>query len=316
MKLILDAFIERTHCEQYPIYFKRLIEYCNLVINNPDELPYNIEYIKSLKLKWEEYIINNSIDMEIKTTNKEYKHNKYRKFCLEKQLSLSEHALFCFCKKSKDDNLGIITSHPHTQTKFSEKYEVLVDKLKAEFNVARLDYYHSVAKDINISLYNKVVISKTDLSNVKNDTKTTLLIRSFKQAYSILDKIAIGLLNLFELTYDRIYFHELNDYLSRNEDFKDNFYSLAIASIANEISHQNEKASFKEYKNWRDGIEHNYFFLIDKEMQKSHDLKGVSFVKRDLFEEKTLHLLELCRSAIFSFVFLARDISCKKQKEK
>ena len=91
-----------------------------------------------------------------------------------------------------------------------------------------------------------------------------------------------------------------------------------MESISFELYHDNPDAIFQEYKEWRDAIEHNYFFLARsnsdieelKNMYKS--LKRISIVVEEEFRNKALHLLHLCRSSIFSFVFLVRSECCVK----
>ena len=133
------------------------------------------------------------------------------------------------------------------------------------------------------------------------------------------DRVAVATLSIFDDVESKpMYFHDFMDYLKNKIDVPNKVYLIALESIAQELYHQNEFATLKEYKQWRDAIEHNYFFLVRdyeklKEIQtKYSNLENVSFAVQSLFEKRTLHLFQLCRSAIFSLVFLIRDESCER----
>jgi len=180
------------------------------------------------------------------------------------------------------------------------------------------DYYHSI--NVNQSLANSRTV-KNNLSDrrIIVDKKSRLMIDSFKSTYSILDRIAVSLISIYEDVENKpLYFHDFIDYVKTKIDIDSNKYLVALESIAAELYHQNENGTLKEYKVWRDAIEHNYFFLIKDEHQIEHVkskyeyLNRIEFAAIENFENKTLHLLQLCRSAIFTLVFLLREECCQR----
>src|SRR5690606_4622438 len=51
--------------------------------------------------------------------------NRYFSYCVENQLFINEHALFCGCGRSVGDSLEIKTLHSHTQLEWVKKFEKL-----------------------------------------------------------------------------------------------------------------------------------------------------------------------------------------------
>ena len=310
----LEAYYDFTHCSKYSALTTKIIEVCKkcLEFNLP---AYNKKPI--------EEILNKHVDIAkyygsqlLLHKSFKYNHSKYRRWCLDNNLTLNEHSLYCDCENSKRDNLMLKTSHPHTKKKWLWSFQILIEQLKFDFDKVRLNFYNATQE--NVSLANsRSVQSKFKDSNLYTSFRSRLLIESFKGTYSILDRIAVAFVSIFDdLTDKPIYFHDLADRLKNKTSIKKNKYVIAIESIAYEINHQSENATLNEYKIWRDAIEHNFFYLIkdnatiSEVSDKYSNLNRVSFANIHLFTSRTEHFMQLCKSAILTLCFLLREETC------
>ena len=86
-------------------------------------------------------------------------------------------------------------------------------------------------------------------------------------------------------------------------------------TIACDLNHKLEgELSF--YKQWRNALEHSFVFVYENEKPESIEASTYYeepvFISESEFIESTEHVLQLTRSAIFSFVFAVR---IKAEKE-
>ncbi|GAB3534888.1 hypothetical protein GCM10027443_22770 [Pontibacter brevis] len=251
---------------------------------------------------------------ELTLSKEEYlAHSHYRRFTLDNFLSLSEHGLYCRCAKAKQDNLSIGFPGMHTAEVRLMKLEVLLNRLKSEFSLARKLYYQYV-HDIDIEddvFYEDLFIGEN------NGLKIEKLRTSFRLCFGILDKIAKGICFAFELEVGKnesIYFERFwngNNETSKKRWEKlnslSNIHLTALYSIASDLNSQSGELSL--YKSWRNLLEHNAL-VVRNESFDSYDLfSNTTFLESvgvDLFSEKTKHLLQLTRAAIFSYTFCVR----------
>lgn len=316
--LNLDAYLDKTHSTIFKSLVEEIIKNCDEAVSFGSISMINKDSTLSIKNKNLDLLSNLEIDDVTQENNKFVKHTEYRLFCLENGLALNEHSIYCSCSLSRRDNLKIRTKHKHTHKKWLSKFQILIDQLQSDFDLARLSYYNSLQdslKGLNLGTFER----QSNEKRILIDPRSRMLINSFKQTYSILDRVAVSTISLFdEISSKPMYFHDFTNYLKKKVDISSKKYLISLESISYELHHQNELATLKEYKEWRDAIEHNYFFLTNSETDNSllledyKDLEHVTFAKRDLFENRTMHLMQLCRSAIFSLVFLIRDESCER----
>ena len=88
----------------------------------------------------------------------------------------------------------------------------------------------------------------------------------------------------------------------------DNIHLTALYSIACDLN--SNEGEFGFYKRWRNRLEHGVFSIVksnNKELQTILDSQFAEFAFENDFIDKTFHLLQLTRSAIYSFVFCARQ---------
>lgn len=313
--LSLEAFLDFGHIDIYPELLNRIITSGNIAIEKYELSKHNKIEIEKLvqKLSTELSQMENQEDQHKNETNLN-EFSKYREWTLKNTLSLNEHSIFCSCILSKHDDLSLETSNRHTQYEWINKFQILIDQLKYDFNQARYFFYcyqnnlNSIAEELKIS-------SNTD--NVLLNQSSRYLINSFKNAYSILDRITVSLFSVYEeIPQKKIQFHQLTSYIKKHIDITRNRYLVSLESLSIELFHQNPNATLEEYKTWRNDIEHNFFYLsrsktneIIKIPELNH-LKNVTIVNIDNFSSRTEHLLQISRSAIFTLVFLIREECC------
>ena len=144
------------------------------------------------------------------------------------------------------------------------------------------------------------------------NSQTEYIRTSFRICYGILDKIALGICKLYSLESKLIHFHSFWDDKKRRIELDKikNIHLNALYSIACDLNATN--GELKEFKNWRNKLEHNLLILKDIKSDEPDILKifkdeqFVAIVDIAEFTKKTLHLLQLTRSAIFSFVYCVR----------
>jgi hypothetical protein len=201
-----------------------------------------------------------------------------RKFILINHLSLNEHSLYCTCNGALHDDLQILHKQlPVKETDHKlEKYFVRVCN---EFQFAR-------------SLFFSGAIG----NNYTEESFRT----SFRLCFGVFDKIALGLCQLYSLdkgNNESIYFTTF--WSSRKKRYEQletvsNLLMTALYSIASDLNKIDGEFGF--YKEYRNKLEHDLFLLGDEE----------GAVPMKVFQVNTLHLLQLCRAAIFSFAFCIR----------
>lgn len=251
------------------------------------------------------------LDEELKLNEIEYRnHPPQIKYYLDNHLSLTEHGLYCKCNGSKIDDLTI--GCPKFQTTDIQvlKLELLLNRVKSEYSLARTMYYqyfHFINNEENIH-YEEIL---KGLNFGLNNEKLRL---SFKTCFGILDKIALGICDIYQLLdkpNENIYFESFWNPKKNQRRWErinqiQNIHLTALYSIACDLNQTNGEFGF--YKKWRNQLEHGVFNTIDIKDKSQPGLNQLlsDFTTKENFEDKTKHLLQLTRSAIFSFVFCVR----------
>lgn len=252
--------------------------------------------------------------------------SEYRKWCLDSFLSLSEHGLYCKCYGSARDNLTIPLTTRAISRDFILPMEKVLNRLKSEFGLARLMLYeYKVAKSDNdidddacyAELYDNELLG-TNIEKLRT---------AFRICFGILDKIGNAVALLFDLQLKNSkgkvrpsYFHtfwelENEERLQKFEAY-DNEGLIGLYSIACDLNHKLE-GELSSYKQWRNALEHSFVFVYENEKPESIEAsltyyEEPVFISESEFVESAEHVLQLTRSAIFSFVFAAR---IKAEKE-
>jgi len=248
------------------------------------------------------------------------KHPKEVKYYLDNYLSLSAHGLYCKCNGAKIDNLVIGYPGLITIDKKIIHMELLHNRIKSEFSLSRSLYFDYLFKENNDNVHYE------DLSfDIQNGIKYEKLRTSFRLCFGILDKIAEGICYLFDLDVgekENIYFESFwNHYKEKSDRWEkinsfNNIHLTALFSIACDLNKKNGEFGF--YKVWRNRIEHGVFSITKSSNTKLNLISEKQFsahTSKEDFELKTKHLLQLTRSAIFSYVFCAREELIMKDKK-
>lgn len=239
----------------------------------------------------------------------------YRKYCLENKLTLSEHGLYCFCKASARDDLTIPLTSMLIGGNFVPQMEMVLNRLKSEFSLARknfYDYFHNVEEEALIyeDCYTELLNNELLGINIEKLRST------FRICFGIFDKIAEGICSLYEIeNKNNIYFH--NFWRLDQDNNRDKFNSirnpglLALYSIATDLNNHKE-GEWSYFREWRNALEHGMFIILSKEEEFADPYNslevGDNIVKVTVenFIVFLKELLQLTRSAIFSFVFCVR----------
>lgn len=308
--------IQTTNCPLTISLFAEIHRLFDVASDQPvalEEIKRNIELGK---MQCVAFLTANDIDLgslesEFELNKQEYQnHSENIKFFLDNFLGLSEHSLYCKCNGAKIDDLAIGFPGFVTMDKKIIQLELLNNRLKSEFSLARQLYFDFLKSNRTDNVHYENV-----LKGILNGIHYEQLRTSFKQCFGILDKIAEGICYLYDLDVnegENIYFES---FWNPNKNSKrwpqingfKNIHLTALYSIACDLNKSNGELGF--YKVWRNRLEHGLFSLTNSEYEdKNWENKRFSEkTALDTFESKTKQLLQLTRAAIFSFVFCARQ---------
>jgi|GEM_PF-1451263 len=265
------------------------------------KLELDIAFFEENGLKYEESFLAKNKFEEI---NEFDLHSDYRKEVLSKNLSLNIHSLHCFCSSAKTDdlNIGISTGsrHNHPSLVFLDN---LVNRIISEFSFSR---YLLISASRSDKFPADVLYSDLSINEDCFGYKIETIRSSFRIAFSVLDKIANGILKLYNiekqgkmLSFDS-FFDNYELYLKD----KTNIHLCALYSLSLDLKNSGESnrcGSLGHIKNIRNQIEHDLFRInnTDEFSEQACDIST--------FIDLTFDLLKLTRSAIFSFVLLIRS---------
>jgi len=246
-------------------------------------------------------------------------HDPYWQFCLDNFLALSEHALYCRCAGARRDDLSIPKSSGPISGAFVPRLELLLNRMKSEFCLARALFYQATKSpgDWDLRPF------EGTFSELHEDEAIGLspefLRTSFRLCFGILDRIAQGVSELYELAgpEEALYFesfwrpaHQRNRAEERwtKINQQNNWGLVALYSIATDLNAKGGEWGF--FKKHRNSLEHGLLVVTS-------ELSGVPALARperisleeltiSAFADQTLHMLQLTASAIFSFVFCVR----------
>lgn len=247
---------------------------------------------------------------EILETKKEFeRHTPFRKYSINNYVTLNEHGIYCGCVANEKDDLRIGVHFGAFTAEVLPKMELLLNRLKSEFAFARWSYYNSLKEAQSLEF--DVLYSEL-LEDEVITPKMELMRSSFRICYGILDKIALGVCKLFEVPAKRIHFEtfwedaKVKPLLNNTR----NLHLNALYSIACDLN--TSYGELKHFKNWRNKLEHNLLIVKDTTNNSTdllkvfEDKEFVAVVDSEEFKAKALHLLQLTRAAIISFVYCVR----------
>jgi tetratricopeptide (TPR) repeat protein len=240
----------------------------------------------------------------------------YRQYCCREALTLSEHGLYCSCAGAARDNLTIPMATTTIGGAFIPQMEAVLNRLKSEFSMARRSFYEYSMLDVEMeALIHEECF--TDLhSNECLGLRFEKLRTSFRLCFGILDKIAVAVSEHHSLatTQEKVYFHNFwrldsDGRRSKFEEISDPGL-LSLYSLATDLN-ERKQGEWREFRGLRNALEHGFLVIYySEEYFDAFDSYGfsekVEFVTLQSFERMTKQLLQITRSAIFSFVFSFR----------
>ncbi len=249
------------------------------------------------------------IENEIKETTAEYMSlSAFRRFSIDHFVTLNEHSIYCPCIASKWDDLQIGLRHLCLAGRIVPKMEMLLNRVKAEFAMARSMFYDATVTGTEFSMDAKF----TELFECEVLSASSEMLRSsFRQCYGILDKLAVGIYELYGIEASKLYFESFwsNDAVKEKLIQVKNIHLNALHSISCDLNVKH--GELRHFKNWRNALEHRLLVLHDQTSSVADPLgllsdKFIEVVDLTEFKVKTLHLLQLTRAAIFSFTYCVR----------
>jgi len=238
----------------------------------------------------------------------------YQKFCIDNNLMLSDHSLYCNCYASSKDNITIATTEKGFFGDFIVPMEMVLNRLKAEYSLARKMFFEYKVGSECFDEDSEVYYSELYNGEILYENVEKLRI-SFRSCFGVLDKIAVALCKLFDLKPDRghIYFH--NFWQVRDEKRKDKINKInnkglfGLFSIAMDLNDKNGELAF--FREWRNDLEHKLLVIHEKgmfaDLYHSYDFfDDVKFIEKEEFEQHLLQLMKIVKSAIILFMFTVR----------
>jgi LA2681-like HEPN len=251
------------------------------------------------------------------------RHSAYRRFCLDTGLALCEHALYCNCAGARHDDLRIATASQPLSADFVPRSELVLNRLKAEFGWARLQYYQSVCSESDWNLHEAEIVYTELFEGEDTTVRSELLRSSFRQCFGILDKIAAALCDVLELAgpEENIYFESFwkprstrGSGATRWEKLVGLPYNAGLTALYSSATDLNQvNGEWRDFKLWRNALEHRSLLLVTDQTAQTDPFHVLGGDKKPLlvayseFQERTLHLLQMTCSAVFSLVFCLRQ---------
>jgi len=323
----LDYWLRISFCPNTISLYQKIFTLFEKGLQSRTLPPTQITYSENQQKKYETLLKKtkfnfSQIEQGLLLNEEEYKrHSRFRKFCIDNYLTLNEHSIYCNCSSASYDDLSIVHERISVYGDNVGKMELLLNRLKSEFHMARKLYFEGLNNlGDSEEVFFSELMDKEKISEVVEKLRT-----SFRLCFGIFDKIAHGICYFFELPKkekENIYFESFwntSRCPERWEKLKElkNPHLVALYSIANDFNYKDGEFAF--YKQWRNKLEHSNLILVD--INTKSDLNDLftdnGFAVRvpyAIFEEQALHLLQICCAAIYSYVYAIRTESLQKGK--
>lgn len=325
----LEALKERTCLDYNGQLLLKIIDCCESLLKRSNIEPRLKEQAVAIRTKCFQDIENTNLTMDrlrrhkLKVETSTKKRNAYFLYCIDHQLFLNEHALFCPCTRSVGDKLEIRTQHPHTQMPWVEKFTRILELLMVDFALARNNLFQAESQKQTAGFYK----TESKIVNALQLKKDALLKNAFKMCYSILDQIAHGTFEVLDIDIEKhlgsiaaiegkprqqLYFLNMWElYQFKEEDFRNNVYLVTLKSISRDLD-RNKYSALNSFKMLRNAMEHK-FLVIDDGQNAGKGSSTEQYITREALIGKTKTLMVLTKSAIFSFTYLVRRQSKIKE---
>lgn len=257
-------------------------------------------------------------------TESEYAaHDSYWQWCLQQDLTLSEHSLYCRCQGARRDDLSVLSPGSPLVGAKVPLMELMLNRMKSEYALARSFHYQSAPEAETSPLQwdlKAFEATFTDLLDGESTgVKTELLRTGFRLCFGILDRIARAICDFLGIADEAedLYFHRFwrprgkastrwEDLNSQNSANLTALYGLAVDL--------NEKAAgqWSHLKAYRDLFEHEFCVVrttddfVPPEWFVQQQMPSITSEQLRLH---ALDMLRFTRSALFYFSFFVREKS-------
>lgn len=213
------------------------------------------------------------------------------------------------------------------------KNELLVNRLKAEFCWARLQFYQATCDTARRwDLYEQGVTYTELFEDEVIGMRQEMLRSAFRHCFGVLDKIAAGIAGLFgaadpgECLYFESFWRPRGKTGRQGARWEklnavsDNPALIALYSQATDLNQTS--GEWGEFKKWRNALEHRMLVLMGSTTHGPDPLgvlRGAGapvIIGEREFRDRTLHLLQMTCSAVFSFVFCVRQEARKLEHDR
>jgi tetratricopeptide (TPR) repeat protein len=246
-------------------------------------------------------------------------HSAYRTFTLRHHLGLSEHSLYCDCRGARRDELMIATNATPVAGDRIPRLELILNRLKAEFGTARLLYCHAT-KDESWDLHEEEMTFAELFEGEQLGVRTEFLRTSFRLCLGILDKIALGVCELYDVAdpQENLSFETFWKPRAHKGKAGTRWQALvaksknpALVALYSQATDLGSDGEWSLFKAWRNDLEHRFLILTTQATPPDRwnartGIFDTRCVTSKEFSEQTLHLLQFTRSAIFNYTFCAR----------
>lgn len=227
---------------------------------------------------------------------------KYISWLKSKQLFFNEHYYYCECGNSIKDQIKIF-ERSDLNDDLAELEEIL-SNIISEFSIARRNLFLGQ----NVDLIEDESLD-SQISSIKEKYNSSLIVNAFKSAYSILDRIGLSIIEIFEINPvekgmdpSQLYFLNMWDpSLIDPLLFDRNIYLQSLYSIAKDLD-RTDFSALRKFKKFRNAFEHKNFHIVKKRIPT---YVSIQIAEYELVNN-TEQLLILTKSAIMSFIFLVR----------
>jgi hypothetical protein len=199
------------------------------------------------------------------------------------------------------------------------RLELILNRLKAEFGTARLLYYHAT-QESSWDLHDHEVTYAELFEGETVSMKTELLRTSFRLCLGILDKIALGVCELYDIADPQENLHlesfwrpaaRKGKASTRWDELTTKSRNPSLVALYSQATDLGSDGEWAVFKTWRNDLEHRFLILTReptppdawKARQGTFDTRCITIKE---FSDRTLHLMQFTRSAIFNFTYCAR----------
>ena len=261
---------------------------------------------------------------EIRREQEEAPHSQYQRFCLTNGLVLSEHSIYCHCARDTHDGISIPKSAAPISGDFVPRMELLLNRLKSEFALARCLLYQSYptkARRWNTEPYESAFTDLLDAEVI--GIKAEMLRTSFRLCFGTLDRLARGICDLLDVAdpTEQIFFHSFwrrpggkpEKQRERWEKLNKESTPSLIALYSQATDLNIKKGQWGHLKDWRDKLEHELLFLVENGrdlgllFQRVLGFKEPLQIPVSVFRSETLQLMRFTAAAIINFALFVRQ---------